>query len=152
MAWSPSPTPGHWPVALGWCFKMWQENEMVLGHTKMIFLFSQNWTKFVNYENHLYVAPKFFKNFNRIQWKIMNKFPFGWKFKFKTEFELKFLEEKLLLNLNWIYWGSNMFETNLLNSLKFFFALAFQNMNLDFHGCMAKFVVSVQAPFDLVWN
>jgi hypothetical protein len=33
----------------------------------------------------------------------MNNCPFGRKFKFQIEFELKFLEAKLLLNLNLIY-------------------------------------------------
>jgi hypothetical protein len=31
-----------------------------------------------------------------------------------------------------------------------FLALSFQNVNLDWHSCLAKFVVSTQAPFDLV--
>jgi hypothetical protein len=31
------------------------------------------------------------------------------KFKIETEFELKFLKEKLLLNLGQIYWGPNQF-------------------------------------------
>jgi hypothetical protein len=34
---------------------------------------------------------------------IRNNFPFGHKFKFETEVELKFLEAKLLLNLGQIY-------------------------------------------------
>jgi hypothetical protein len=38
---------------------------------------------------------------------------------------------------------------NLINSLNFLFALTFQNVNLDWHGCMAKSKVSIQAPFGL---
>jgi hypothetical protein len=45
-----------------------------------------------------------------IEWKIRNNFPFRDKFKFDIEFELKFLEENLLLNLGQIYWESNRFE------------------------------------------
>jgi hypothetical protein len=38
----------------------------------------------------------------------------------------------------------------MVNSPKFLFALAFQNVNLDWHGFMVKFLVSIQAPLDLV--
>jgi hypothetical protein len=68
--------------------------------TKSIFLFSQNWTGFVNYENHQYVAPKFSILCNLIELKIRNNVPFGSKFKVETEIELKIWEIKLLLNLN----------------------------------------------------
>jgi hypothetical protein len=37
-----------------------------------------------------------------IEWKISNNFPFGNMFKFEKVFELKFVEEKLLLNLGQI--------------------------------------------------
>jgi hypothetical protein len=40
-----------------------------------------------------------------IKWKIGNDIYFGNNFKCETEFELKFLEAKLLLNLGQIYWG-----------------------------------------------
>jgi arsenate reductase-like glutaredoxin family protein len=71
--------------------------------TKNWFFYFSQLTKFVNYENHPYVAPKFTKLFNMIEWKIRNNFPFGNKFIFETEFKLKFLEAKLLLNLGQIY-------------------------------------------------
>jgi hypothetical protein len=43
-----------------------------------------------------------------------------------------------------------MFEKNLINSLQFLFTLTFQNVNLDWYGCMEIFAVSIQASFDLV--
>jgi hypothetical protein len=43
-----------------------------------------------------------------------------------------------------------MFGKNLINSLKFLSVLTFQNVNLDWHSCMEKFAVSMQAPLDLV--
>jgi hypothetical protein len=39
---------------------------------------------------------------------------------------------------------------NLINSLKFLFALIFQSVNLSWDGCMANFEVPIQAPFGLV--
>jgi hypothetical protein len=54
---------------------------------------------------------------------MRNNFPFGSKFKFEIEIELKFLEEKLLLNLGKIYWGFKIVWKNLINSLKFLFVL-----------------------------
>jgi hypothetical protein len=85
-----------------------------------------------------------------IEWKIRNNFPFRDKFKFDIEFELKFLEEKLLLNLGQIYWEFKPVWKNLLNSPKFLFILTFQIVNLDRHGCMTKFEISKQALLDLV--
>jgi hypothetical protein len=85
-----------------------------------------------------------------IEWKIRDNFPFGHKFKFDTEFELKFLEEKLLLNLGQIYWEFKLVSKNLTNSLKFLFSMAFHIMNLYWHGCMSKSEVSIQALLDLV--
>jgi hypothetical protein len=38
----------------------------------------------------------------------------------------------------------------MVNSPKFLFALTFQNVNLDWHGCVVKTEVSIQAPYDLV--
>jgi hypothetical protein len=84
-----------------------------------------------------------------IDWMIWNNFPFGHKFKFETEFELKFLEAKLILNLGQIYWGFKLVWKNLINSSKFLFALAFQIVNLDWHGCMAKSDLSIQALLGL---
>jgi hypothetical protein len=109
-----------------------------------------NYTKFVIYENNLPVTPNFTKFCILIEWKIGNNFPFGNKFKFEAQLELKFLEEKLLLNLSQIYWGFKPVWKNLINFPTFSFALTFQNVNLDWHGCMAKSEVSIQAPFDLV--
>jgi hypothetical protein len=74
----------------------------------------------------------------------------GQKFKFEIEFELKFLEAKLLLNLGQIYWEFKLVWKNLINSPKFLFALPFQIGNLDWHSCMEKFEVSIQALLDLV--
>jgi hypothetical protein len=88
------------------------------------FLISPNWTEFVKYENHLYVAPKFIKLCNLIQWKVWNNFPFGRKFKFQVEFELKVLEAKFLLNSHWILCRFKHVWKNLINSLKFILALA----------------------------
>jgi hypothetical protein len=68
------------------------------------FYFSQL-TEFVNYENHHSISPKFTKLSNLIEWKIRNNFPFVNKFKFESEFDLKFLEAKLFLNLGQIYRG-----------------------------------------------
>jgi hypothetical protein len=56
-------------------------------------------------KNHPSGAPKFTKLWNRIEQKIGNNIPFGHKFKFESELELKILEAKLLLNLGQIYWG-----------------------------------------------
>jgi hypothetical protein len=64
---------------------------------------------FVNYENRLSGAPKFTKLCNLIEWKVGNNISFGSKFKSQTEFKLKFLEGKLFLNLNWIYWRFKYF-------------------------------------------
>jgi hypothetical protein len=66
-----------------------------------------------------------------VAWRTWNKFPFGNKFKFETEFELKFMEEKLLLNLGLIYWGLKLVWKNLEYSPKFLFTLTMQNVNLD---------------------
>jgi hypothetical protein len=52
--------------------------------------------------------------------------------------------------LGQIYWRFRTVWKNLGNSPKFLFALASQNVNLDWHGCMAKSAVSIPAPFDLV--
>jgi hypothetical protein len=71
-------------------------------------------------------------------------------FKFKTEFELKILQEKLLLNLIQIYWGSKLLWTNMANFPKFLSALVFHIVNLDWHGCMAKSEVPIQALLDMV--
>jgi hypothetical protein len=107
-------------------------------------------TNLVNYENQPFVPPKFTHLFNLIELKIGNNFPFGSKSKFVKEFELKILESELLWNLGQIYWRFKCIWKNLINSLKFSFNLAFHNVNLDWHGCMAKSRVSIQAPFDLV--
>jgi hypothetical protein len=80
---------------------------------------------------------------------MRNYFPFESKFKFKTEIELKFLEAKLLLNLGQIYWGLKPIWKNMINFLKFLFTLTFENVNLDWHGYMAKTKLSIQAPFGL---
>jgi hypothetical protein len=40
----------------------------------------------------------------------------------------------------------------MVNSPKFLFALTFQNVNLDWHGCVVKTEASIQAPYDLVWR
>jgi hypothetical protein len=85
-----------------------------------------------------------------IEWKIRNNFTFGHKFKLETEFKLNFLEDKLLLNLGQIYWEFKLVWKNLINSPKFLFVLTFQIVNLDWHGCMVKSVVSIQALLDLV--
>jgi hypothetical protein len=37
---------------------------------------------------------------------------------------------------------------NLINFLEFLFALTFQNVNLDWHGCMTKFEVFIQVSLD----
>jgi hypothetical protein len=48
---------------------------------------------------------KFIKLCTLMECRIRNNFPFGSKFKFEREFNLKILEAKLLLNLDQIYWG-----------------------------------------------
>jgi hypothetical protein len=60
------------------------------------------------------------------------------------------MEEELLLNLSQIYWRSKLVWKHLTISPKFLFALTFHIVNLYWHGCMAKFEVSIQAFFDLV--
>jgi hypothetical protein len=65
----------------------------------IVFPFSHTETNF-EIMKPIFVAPQFTKPFNLIDRKIRNNFPFGSKFKFQTKFELKFLEVKLLLNLN----------------------------------------------------
>jgi hypothetical protein len=65
---------------------------------------------------------KIYETLQSIEWKNRNNFPFGQKFKFESELELKFLEAKLLLNLGQIYWletGLEKFETGLEKSGKF---------------------------------
>jgi hypothetical protein len=84
-----------------------------------------------------------------IEWKITNSITFVNKFKFKTEFKLKFLKAKLLLNLDQIYWGFKLVWKNLINFSKFLFALAFHIVNLDWHDCMVKFEVSIHALLGL---
>jgi hypothetical protein len=61
-----------------------------------------------------------------------------------------FLESKVLLNLGQIYYWFQPVWQNLINSLTFLLVLTFQNVNLDWYGCMAKSKVSIQAPFVLV--
>jgi hypothetical protein len=61
-----------------------------------------------------------------IELKIRNNLIFGHEFKFETEFELKFLEAKLLLNL-----GFKLIWKDLINSPKLLFALTFHIVNLD---------------------
>jgi hypothetical protein len=87
-----------------------------------------------------------------VDWKKRNNFASVSKLKFEMGFELKILEAKLLLNLRQIYFGSNWFGKIMVNSPKFLFALTFQNVNLDWHGCMAKLPVPIQASLDLVWK
>jgi hypothetical protein len=67
--------------------------ESVVGRTGM------GCTALLPLVSHISVAQKFTKLCNMIEGKIRNNFPFGQKFKFQIEFELKFLEVKLLLNL-----------------------------------------------------
>jgi hypothetical protein len=55
------------------------------------------------------------------------------------------LEAELPLNLSQIYWRLKLVWKNLKNSLKFLFTLHFQIVNLDWHGCMTKSKVSIQA-------
>jgi hypothetical protein len=81
---------------------------------------------------------------------LRNNFPFGIKFKFEIEFELKILKSELFLNLISIYWGSELVWKNLINSPKFLFAFLSQNMNLDWHDCVVRFEVSTHALIDLV--
>jgi hypothetical protein len=80
----------------------------------------------------------------------MNNFPFGNKLKFERKLELKILDAELLLNLSQIYWRFKLVWKNLINSLKFLFALTFRSVNLKWHGCMVKSEVSIPIPFDLV--
>jgi hypothetical protein len=47
-----------------------------------------------------------------------------------------------------IYLWFKLVWKDLINSPKLLFALTFQNMNLDWHGGMAKFEVFIQASFD----
>jgi hypothetical protein len=58
-----------------------------------------------------------------IEWKIRNNVPFGHKFKFEIECELKFLEPKLLLNLGQIYWVFKLVWKNLINYPKILICL-----------------------------
>jgi hypothetical protein len=85
-----------------------------------------------------------------VEWKIRNNFPFGDKFKFESELKLTTLESKLLLNLCQIYWGFKLDGNFLIDSPKFLFAFTFQIVNLDWHGCMVEFDVSIHAPLDLL--
>jgi hypothetical protein len=61
----------------------------------------------------------------------MNNFHFGQKLKCQNEFNLKFLEARLLLNLGQIYWEFKLVWKNLTNSPKFLFSLTLQIVNLD---------------------
>jgi hypothetical protein len=45
--------------------------------------------------------------------------------------------------------GFKLVWKNLTNFTKFLFGLSFQNVNLDWHGCMAKSKVSIQALLGL---
>jgi hypothetical protein len=69
---------------------------------------------------------------------MRNNFPCGSKFKFKTKVEIKILEAELLLNLGKFCWRYKPIWKNLINCPKFLFGLTFQNVNLDWHSCMAK--------------
>jgi hypothetical protein len=150
--------PGRWRVGLS---QFWTGGASLEQYLRTLFmgpahclnfLFIPNWTEFVNYKNHHFVAPTFTKLCNMIEWKIGNKFPSVIEFKFQTEFELKILEVQLLLNLNWIYWRSKLAWKNLINYLKFLHAFIFHNMNLDWLGCMVKSSVPYMRQLDLVWN
>jgi hypothetical protein len=59
-----------------------------------VFYIFQNEQKLVNWKTHLYGTPKFTRICMLIEWKIRNNVPFGKKFKFEREFELKILKEK----------------------------------------------------------
>jgi hypothetical protein len=71
-------------------------------------------------------------------------------FKLQIRFKLKILEAKLLLNLGQIYWEFKLIWKSLTNFQNFLFELTFQIVNLDWHGCIVKTEVSIQAPYDLV--
>jgi hypothetical protein len=71
-------------------------------------------------------------------------------FKLQIGFKLKILEGKLLLNLGQIYWEFKLIWKSLTNFQNFLFELTFQIVNLDWHGCIVKTEVSIQAPYDLV--
>jgi hypothetical protein len=71
-------------------------------------------------------------------------------FKLQIGFKLKILEAKLLLNLGQIYWEFKLIWKSLTNFQNFLFELTFQIVNLDWHGCIVKTEVSIQAPYDLV--
>jgi hypothetical protein len=75
---------------------------------------------------------------------MRNNFYFGRKFKLETEFELQILEVEVFLNLSQIYWRFKLVWKNMINFIKFLFALTFQNVNLNWHVCMAKSEVSIQ--------
>jgi hypothetical protein len=60
-------------------------------HNPTIFLFSKL-IQICKFYKPPYIAPKFIKLCNLVEWKIRNNFSFGRKFKCKTEIELKFLE------------------------------------------------------------
>jgi hypothetical protein len=149
---------GHWPVGLSQVLKAVVSPKWYGPHcssvqpTKNWFFYFSQLTEFVNYENHLSVASKFTKLCNLIESKIRNNFPFGDKFKFKIEFDLKVMEAKIAFEF-----GPNLFgvQTGLEKSDKFpkiLFALNFQIVNLDWHGCMAKSEVSHKLSLDLVWK
>jgi hypothetical protein len=102
---------GHWLVGPGRVLKSgicpkWHPAALFIARpiNKLFSIFS-NWTEIVNCQNHLSATLKFTKLCKLIEWEIRNSIPFGSKFKFDIEFELKFLEEKLPLNLGQIYWG-----------------------------------------------
>jgi hypothetical protein len=59
------------------------------------------------------------------------------------------MEEKLHLNFGQIYWGFKPVWKNLINSPKFLSTLTFRIVNLDWHSCMAKSEVSIQALLGL---
>jgi hypothetical protein len=78
-----SPVPGHWLVALGRVLKPGMSPNHYGSDYSSVrpannwFSIFPNWTKFINYENHLSVALKITQFCNMIKWKIGNNFPFA---------------------------------------------------------------------------
>jgi hypothetical protein len=102
--------------------------------------------------NQPFLRSKFLQTFHECRITHYEQLSFCKQVQIQNVFRIKNLGRKLLLNLGWIYWRFKHDWKNLINFVKFSFALTFQNMNLEWYSCMQKFAIHIQAPFDLVWK
>jgi hypothetical protein len=116
------------------------------------FFFYSKLAQICKLQNRPFLSFKVFQDLHECTRMNYEQLYFWKKVKIRNIIWIKNLGIKLLLNLSQIYLMFKHDWKNLINSIKFLFSLTFQNVNLDWYGCMLKFADSIQAPFTLVWK